>query len=153
MALAELPSMQALLKKTQLRWAGHVARMKDDRLPKRLFFGELAKGKRNHGVQKKRYKDTLKASLKQLHLNPATWETEAQQRSAWRCTIHNATKVFEGERVQKATDKRLIRKQRLANPPPATNQASHLCPVCRRAFQAKIGLISHSRTHKPLPTA
>ena len=108
LALAEIPSMQALLKKILLRYAGHVARMPDERLPKRLFFGELAKGKRNHGGQKKRYKDTLKTSLKQTHMNPATWETEAQKRSVWRCTIHNATKTFEEERVKKAKEKRQI---------------------------------------------
>ena len=33
----------------QLRWAGHVARMDDMRLPKVVFFGELSEGKRNRG--------------------------------------------------------------------------------------------------------
>ena len=51
--------------------------------------------------------------MKLLHLNPATWETESQQLSAWRCTVQTAANVIEEERVQKAKDKRLIRKQRL----------------------------------------
>ena len=55
--------MQALLKKAQLRWAGHVARMPDKQLPtRRLFFGEFAQGKRNYGGHEKRYKNTLKAA-------------------------------------------------------------------------------------------
>ena len=101
--------MQALLKKTQRRCAGHVARMLDERISKCLFFGELAKP--NLGSQKKRYKDTLKASLKQTHLNPPTWQTEAQQRSAWRCTIHNATKS--GWRRRRKRDRSKSRDQQI----------------------------------------
>ena len=38
--------------------------MPDKRLPKKILCGELEVGKRSHGGQKKRYKDTPKISLK-----------------------------------------------------------------------------------------
>ena len=57
---AQLPSIESILLKQQLRWAGHVARMEDSRMPKAVFFGELKTGKRNRGAPKKRYKDQLK---------------------------------------------------------------------------------------------
>ena len=38
--------------------------MPDERLQKKILYGELQVWKRSHGGQKKRYKDTLKASLK-----------------------------------------------------------------------------------------
>ena len=56
--------MHTVLKLAQLRWTGHVIRMPDERLPKKVFYGELQEGKRSQGGQKKRYKDTIKASLK-----------------------------------------------------------------------------------------
>ena len=37
--------------------------MPDERLPKKIFYGVLQEGKRSQGAQKKRNKDTLKASL------------------------------------------------------------------------------------------
>ena len=58
---AGIQSVHTLLKLAQLRWTGHVTRMPDERLPKKILYG-----KRSHGGQKKRYKDTLKASLKDL---------------------------------------------------------------------------------------
>ena len=61
---AGMQSMHTVLKLAQLRWTGHVIRMPDERLPKKVFYGELQEGKRSQGGQKKRYKDTLKASLK-----------------------------------------------------------------------------------------
>ncbi|XP_078077501.1 LOW QUALITY PROTEIN: uncharacterized protein LOC144499261 [Mustelus asterias] len=66
---ASLPSVHALLMRAQTRWAGHVTRMPDERMPKQLLFGELSAGTHSHGGQKKRYKDTLKASLKSQESN------------------------------------------------------------------------------------
>ncbi|VDL91137.1 unnamed protein product [Schistocephalus solidus] len=41
----------------------------DERLPKPLFYGEVATGARRHGGQIRYYKDTLKKSLKQLQID------------------------------------------------------------------------------------
>jgi hypothetical protein len=46
--------------RTQLRWAGHVSRMDERRLPKIVLFGELSTGHRNVGAPK-RYIKTLKS--------------------------------------------------------------------------------------------
>ena len=70
---AGMQSVHTLLKLAQLRWTGHVTRMPDERLP--IFYGELQVGKRSHGGQKKRYKDTLKASLKDFNI-PTVTETD-----------------------------------------------------------------------------
>ena len=52
---AGMKSMHTVLK-AQLRRTGHVIRMPDERLPKKVFYGELKEGKRSKGDQKKRYK-------------------------------------------------------------------------------------------------
>ena len=56
---AGMQSMHVVLKLAQLRWTGHVIRMPDKRLPKKVFYGEQQEGKRSQEGQKKRYKDTL----------------------------------------------------------------------------------------------
>ena len=65
---AGIQSVHTLLKLAQLRWTGHVTRMPDERLPKKILYGEHQVGKRTHGGQKKRYKDTLKVSLKDFNI-------------------------------------------------------------------------------------
>ncbi|BHF82670.1 hypothetical protein SprV_0802580900 [Sparganum proliferum] len=64
----------------QPRWSGHLVRMDDERLPKRLFYGDVATGSRRQGGQIRRYKDTLKSSLKRLQINPTNWEELAHDR-------------------------------------------------------------------------
>ncbi|VDL93981.1 unnamed protein product [Schistocephalus solidus] len=75
-------SIHVMLREVQLRWSGHLVRKDDERLPKRLFYGDAATGARRQGGQKRRYKDTLKTSLKQLQIHPAAWEDLAQERPA-----------------------------------------------------------------------
>jgi hypothetical protein len=91
---AGLPSIHTLLKKHQLRWASHVARIPNDRLPKKLLFGELQCGKRTPGGPKKRFKDVLKGSLKAFSINANTWEQGVQSRSEWRAALHNGAKAY-----------------------------------------------------------
>nr|VZI36610.1 unnamed protein product [Spirometra erinaceieuropaei] len=73
-------SIYAILRQIQLRWSGHLVRMDDERLPKRLFYGDVATGSRRQGGQIRRYKDTLKSSLKCLQINPTNWEELALDR-------------------------------------------------------------------------
>ena len=80
---AGMQSIHSLLKLTHLRRTGHVTRMPDERLPKKILCGDLQVGKRSHGGRKKRYKDTLKASLKDFNLPTESWEQIAQDRTKW----------------------------------------------------------------------
>ena len=144
---AELPSVHTLLRKAQVRWAGHVVRMNDHRLPKRLMYGQLREGKRSVGGQRKRFKDTLKASLNDFNISTVTWEAEAADRTAWRNTIFHSACSYEDTRVSQAEEKRRLRKARAQ-----TNSLQHArdglqCATCMRTFKARIGLISHLRTH------
>ena len=55
--------------------------MPEKRLPKEILYGELDMGKRSQGDQKKRYKDTLKASLKDFNIPTESWKQIAQDRA------------------------------------------------------------------------
>ena len=94
---AGMQSMHTVLKLAQLRWTGHVIRLPDKRLKKKVFYGELQEGKRNQGGQKKRYKDTLKASLKDFDIPVESWEQTAQERSKWRGLINKGAALYENK--------------------------------------------------------
>ena len=85
-----MQNVHTLLKLAQLRWTGHVTRMPDERLPKKVLHGELQEGKPSQGGQKKRYKDTFKASLKDFNIPIEAWEQAAQDRQSG---VASSTKV------------------------------------------------------------
>nr|VZI39152.1 unnamed protein product [Spirometra erinaceieuropaei] len=73
-------SIYVMLRQLQLRWSDHLVRMDDERLPKRLFYGDGVRGCIRQGSPIRRYKDTLKTSLKRLPINLADWENLARNR-------------------------------------------------------------------------
>jgi hypothetical protein len=139
---AQMESIHTMLLRRQLRWTGHVVRMPDHRLPKRIFYSELAIGARSHGGQRKRFKDTLKVRLRQCDINIDTWETECLDRDSWRGKIHQGAANHESNRISVAQRKRSERKARLE-----TGAADIPCPHCTRFFRARIGLFSHMKAH------
>jgi hypothetical protein len=143
---SKMPSIMAFLRRTQLRWAGHVLRMPDSRLPKQLLFGELTKGKRSQGGQKKRFKDSLKATMKDAAINPDQWEGLARDRPKWRSLIARGANSYEASRIQEAKRKRAQRKDGQGTGHWLPRDVL-TCPYCSRHFKARIGLISHLRTH------
>ena len=86
---------------SQLRWTGHIIRMDDSRLPKDVFYGELAKGKRLRGGQRLRYKDEVKRHLKTTHIPVDHCETLAHDRQQWRQAIHTGKSHIEENISQK----------------------------------------------------
>ena len=83
--------------------------MPDERLPKKILNGELQVGKRSHDGQKKQYKDTLKASLKDFNIPTESWKQIAQDRTEWRGLIRRGIR---SKKNQEAEQKRAQRKAR-----------------------------------------
>ena len=142
---ADVPSIEALLLKSQLRWAGHVSRMEDHRLPKIVLYGELATGHRDIGAPKKRYKDNLKKNLSACHIDHRQWSDLAADRSAWRSTICKAASSFEASRRDSLKEKRKRRKARQAAVAQVPADSTLSCGRCGRPCLSQIGLISHQR--------
>ena len=145
---AGMQSIHTLLKLAHLRWTGHVTRIPDERLPKKLLYRDLQVGKHSHGGQKKRYKDTLKASLKDFNVPTESWEQIAQDRTKWRCLIKRGAGEYEAKRISEAERKCAQRKARAKASPTELSSSDLSCSICNRQFRAKIGHISHLRTHK-----
>nr|VZI09441.1 unnamed protein product [Spirometra erinaceieuropaei] len=106
----EILSIYAIMRQIQLCWSGHPVSMDDERLPKGLFYGDVATGSRCQGGQIRRYKDTLKSSLKRLQINPTNWEELALDRPTWRRTAKTGAVIYEANRIAAAEAKREARK-------------------------------------------
>ena len=108
-----------MLLKKLLRWAEHLFRMEDHRLPKTVLYGVLSSGYHNIETPEKQYKDYLKKSLSACHIDHHQWSTAAADREAWRHTIHQAVSSFESTCKGNLEDERRKRKNREV---PAFNQ-------------------------------
>nr|VZI46108.1 unnamed protein product [Spirometra erinaceieuropaei] len=127
--------------------------MDDERLPKQLFYGDVATGSRRQGGQIRRYKDTLKSSLKCLQINPTNWEELALDRPTWRRTIKTGAAIYEANRIAAAKAKREARKSQLRPVSNAAAQPLPTCPRCQRTFRARMGLVGHLRINYASRTA
>jgi len=61
-------SIECLIISQQLRWIGHVIRMPENRLLRKLFYRELIRGHHIPSSQKKRYRDHLHSILKLFNI-------------------------------------------------------------------------------------
>nr|VZI28519.1 unnamed protein product [Spirometra erinaceieuropaei] len=116
-------SIYSMLRQLQRRWSGHLVPMDDGRLPKRLFYGDVATGSCRKGGQIRDYKDTLKTSLGRLKINPANREDLTRDRQAWGRAVYAGAAIFEAIHITTAKVKRDTRKSQLL-PPSSQRQYS-----------------------------
>ena len=136
-----ISSLEEILRGRQLRWAGHVARQHEGRLPRMALYGELATGTRSTGGQNKRFTDTLKASLKKFAIDPTAFERLSADRRAWRRAVCGGAVHF-GD-CYRASAIAGRERRRLA----PSSAATHFCAQCGRGCASLAGLRSHQRTH------
>ncbi|CAG9136099.1 unnamed protein product [Plutella xylostella] len=146
---ANVGGLESYLMRRQLRWCGHVARMAEERVAKRILYSELKEGKRKVGGQLLRYKDVLKRHLKRCDIEPAHWESLAARRPDWRRLVKARVAGYEERRKKELNAKR----DALRDRPPAAiiynyERGVLTCPHCARKFTAKIGYISHLKVHQ-----
>ena len=80
-------SVEEVARKSRLRWYGHVERMEDFRLPKKVLYSDI-NGRRNRGRPRRRFLDSVKCDLNERGLE---WGVEtsrlALDRVAWRRVV------------------------------------------------------------------
>ena len=131
-----------IIRKMQLRWAGRVARMSDDRIQKQFLFGELTIGTRTVGRPLLRWKDSFKDTLKQSNISTTHWQDTATDRSVWRRSIHDGLVLYDDSRRRERNATKRARRHAARN---AASQDDYMCRHCRRTCSSRIGILSHER--------
>ena len=70
----------------RMRWAGHVARMEEERGVYRVLVGKL-EGKRPLGRPRRRWVDNIRMDLQEVGCGYMDWIRLAQDRDSWRTFV------------------------------------------------------------------
>ena len=81
----KVASVSNIVSYRRLRWLGHLARMPDERLPKRVLFGHTD-GSGVRGKSQKQWVDYVREDLQFAGLS-FTWWRKSQDRAGWRAAI------------------------------------------------------------------
>jgi len=84
--LYSLPNIVRVVKSRRMSWAGHVARMGEDRGVHRVLVGK-PEGKRPLGRPRRRWEDNIKMDLQEVGGGRGDWIKLAQDRDSWRALV------------------------------------------------------------------
>ena len=90
--LYSLPNIVRVVKSRRMRWAGHVARMGEDRGVHRVLVGKPG-GKRPLERPRLRWDDNIKMDLQEVGGGRGDWMELAQDRDGWRALVGTVRNV------------------------------------------------------------
>jgi hypothetical protein len=82
-SLYSSPNIVRVIKSRKMRWAGHVARIKEGRGVYSVLVGK-PEGKRPVGRPRRMWEDNIKMDLREIGIDGANWIRLAQDRVQWR---------------------------------------------------------------------
>jgi hypothetical protein len=85
-SLYSSPDIIRLVKSRRMRWAGHVARMGEERKVYKVSVGK-SEGKRPLGRPRRRWEDGIRMDLREIGLGCVDWIRLAQDRDRWRAVV------------------------------------------------------------------
>lgn len=129
---------EGLLMQSQLRWAGHVIRTSDDRIPKILKFSQLSYGKRNAGRPRLCYRDELKYNLKATEIPPEAMEVPAENCLYWSSLHHKGIGSVVNNRLSHRRELRANTKPQAPVPAPLLDNPV-TCPTCGTVCRSRAG--------------
>lgn len=139
--------IESFLMQSQLRWAGHVLRMDDDRIPKQLMYGEFYSGQRNVGRPLLRFKDKLKMNLTSIGVANRDFEHLASQRKEWRSACQSGIRHFSETDIDRLRVIR-VRAKASASVPADPSKDLPFCTHCGLVCKTLAGLKCHLRLSK-----
>ena len=83
------PNIVRVIKSRRLGWAGHVARMEEDRGAFKILTGKPT-GKRPLGRPRPRWEDNIRMDLEEIGMSVGNWVVSAQDRNYWRTLVNAA---------------------------------------------------------------
>ena len=88
-SLYRSPNIVRVIISGRLRWAGHVARMEEDRSAFKILTGKPT-GKRPLGRPRRRWEDNIRTDIEEIGINAGNWVDSAQDRNYWRALVNAA---------------------------------------------------------------
>ena len=80
------PNIVQVIKSRRMRWAGHVARMGEERVVYRVLVGRPV-GKRSLERPRRRWVDNIRTDLQEMECGYMDWIGLAQDRDRWRTLV------------------------------------------------------------------
>ena len=77
-----------------MQWAGHIARMNEERLSKKVFQADMT-GRRPLGRPRKDWHRCVLEDMKEWGIEPDEWQERAQDRREWK----NLSRAVMGQQV------------------------------------------------------
>ena len=83
------PNIVRVIKSRRLRWAGHVARMKEGRSAFKILTGKATR-KRTLRRSRRRWEDNIRMDLEEIGINAGNWVDSARDRDYCRALVNAA---------------------------------------------------------------
>jgi len=119
--------------------------MPENRLPRRVLYGELKGGRTSTGGQFTSFKDCLKATHKKNAIPPDQLETSAADRKGRRDICTTGILFMQATQDKTEDERRRQRHEHAARN--RENNSAYMCPTCGRTCLSRIGLYSHEQSH------